>query len=127
MKRFITTTLALLFCSLILPFSMASAFSPFGQACTSGGGSSAVCTDSKTGASGTDPVEADIADATHIVAIGAGVIAIVIMLVGAIRYMTSGGDANAVSSAKNTILYAVIGLAVVVLAQSIIVYVVDRI
>jgi hypothetical protein len=42
-------------------------------------------------------------------------------------YITSGGDSSKVSSAKDTVLYAAIGLVVVVLARTIIVFVVGKI
>ena len=54
-------------------------------------------------------------------------IAAVIMIIwGGFRYVTSGGDSNKVSSAKNTIIYAVIGLIIVALAQFIVKFVLDK-
>lgn len=46
-----------------------------------------------------------------------GVIAVLMIIVGGLRYITSGGDANKISGAKNTIMYALIGLVVVALSQ----------
>jgi cytochrome bd-type quinol oxidase subunit 2 len=46
-----------------------------------------------------------------------GVIAVIMIIVGGLRYITSGGNDTSVTSAKNTILYAVIGLIIVALAQ----------
>ena len=48
------------------------------------------------------------------------------IMVGGLKYMTSQGDSANVASAKNTILYAVIGLVVVALAQVIVKFVLDR-
>ena len=49
--------------------------------------------------------------------IGAGgLIAVAYMVVGGVGYMTSNGDAGKIAKAKNTILYALIGLAVSALA-----------
>lgn len=45
-----------------------------------------------------------------------GAIAVVMLIIGGIRYVVSSGDQNAVTSAKNTILYAIIGLIVAFLA-----------
>ena len=42
------------------------------------------------------------------------------IIVGGFRYITSGGNDTSVTSAKNTILYAIIGLVVVALAQLIV-------
>lgn len=49
-----------------------------------------------------------------------GVIAVIMLIWGGIKYATSAGDSNKVTSAKNTILYAVIGLVVAVLAFAIV-------
>lgn len=46
-----------------------------------------------------------------------GVVAVIVIMVGGFKYITSNGDSNGVENAKNTILYAVIGLVVAVLAQ----------
>ncbi|MBX4197632.1 hypothetical protein KW801_03715 [Candidatus Saccharibacteria bacterium] len=39
------------------------------------------------------------------------------IIVGGFRYITSGGNPESTKSARNTILYAIIGLVVVALAQ----------
>jgi len=49
-----------------------------------------------------------------------GVVAVIMIVYGGFRYITSGGDTTRVSSAKNTIIYALIGLAIVALAQVIV-------
>jgi hypothetical protein len=46
-----------------------------------------------------------------------GIVAVIMIIFGGFRYITSGGNDNSVTSAKNTILYAVIGLIIVALAQ----------
>lgn len=46
-----------------------------------------------------------------------GVVAIIMIIVGGLKYITSGGDSGNVTGAKNTILYAIVGLVVVALAQ----------
>ena len=51
---------------------------------------------------------------------GIGIISVVMIIIGGIRYATSGGNAEKVKSAKNTILYAVVGLAVALLALAIV-------
>ena len=50
----------------------------------------------------------------------AGIVAVVMIIVGGFKYMTSGGDSNKVASAKSTLIWALIGLIVVALAQFII-------
>ena len=52
-----------------------------------------------------------------------GAVAVIMLVYGGFRYVTSGGDSSAVTSAKNTILYAVIGIVVALLAYAILDYV----
>lgn len=49
----------------------------------------------------------------------AGIVAVIVIVIGGIRYTTSNGDANQIKSAKNTILYAVVGLVVIIMAAAI--------
>lgn len=53
-----------------------------------------------------------------------GAVAVIMIVVGGIRYVTSNGESSAVTSAKNTILYAVIGLVVAVMAYAIVNFVI---
>ncbi len=61
-----------------------------------------------------------------IISIAVGAISVVMVVVGGFRYITSGGESGGVGSAKNTILYAIIGLVVVIFAQAIVKLVIDR-
>lgn len=54
------------------------------------------------------------------VLIAVGIIAVVFIIIGGIRYATSSGDSDKVKSAKNTILYALIGLVIAILANVIV-------
>jgi TRAP-type C4-dicarboxylate transport system permease small subunit len=49
-----------------------------------------------------------------------GIICVIMLIIGGIRYATSGGDQAQVTGAKNTIMYAVIGLVVAILAYAIV-------
>ena len=53
-----------------------------------------------------------------------GAVAVIMIVIGGIRYTISQGDSGAVTSAKNTILYAVIGLIVAIMAYAIVNFVV---
>ena len=46
------------------------------------------------------------------------------MIIGGIRYVISNGDSSQITSAKNTIMYAVIGLVVALLAYAIVNFIV---
>ncbi len=47
-----------------------------------------------------------------------GAIAVIMIVIGGLRYVVSGGDASQVQSAKNTILYALVGVIVAILAYA---------
>ena len=55
-----------------------------------------------------------------------GVIAVIMIIVGGFKYITSGGDSSNVSAAKNTIIYAIVGLVIVALAQLIVHFVLNQ-
>src|ERR1017187_733261 len=55
-----------------------------------------------------------------------GIIAVIMIIVGGLRYITSGGDSSRVGAAKTTIIYALVGLVVVVLAQLIVHFVINQ-
>ncbi len=56
-----------------------------------------------------------------------GVAAIIMIIVGGLKYVTSGGDASKTGSAKNTILFALIGLVIVALAQVLVHFVLSNV
>lgn len=75
--------------------------------------------DSTTGFSGTAAgndaqavIDAVVAIINALLAL-AGIVAIIFIVIGGVRYLTSQGDEDAVALAKNTIIYAVIGLLVI--------------
>lgn len=56
----------------------------------------------------------------NILSIIVGVIAVIMIIVGGFRYITSGGESSNVSGAKNTLIYAIVGLVIVAIAQFIV-------
>jgi len=68
-----------------------------------------------------------ILKAAKLISFITGVASVIIILVGGLKYITANGDSNSVNSAKNTILYALVGLIVSLLAQGIIVFIINRV
>lgn len=54
-----------------------------------------------------------------------GILAIFMLIFGGIRYVISGGAADKVKDAKNTILYAIVGLVVAILGYAIVQWVIS--
>jgi len=63
----------------------------------------------------------------NILSIVVGILAVIFIIIGGIKYITSSGEANNITSAKNTIMFAIVGLVVVALAQLIVRFVLGRI
>ncbi len=55
-----------------------------------------------------------------------GIVAVVMIIYGGFRYITSGGDSGNVTSAKNTVLFAIVGLIIVAMAQFIVKFVLNK-
>jgi len=61
---------------------------------------------------------------TNVLLFIVGAIAVIMIVIGGLRYVISGGDSNQISAAKNTILYAIVGIVVAILAYAAINFVV---
>lgn len=59
----------------------------------------------------------------NVLSIIVGVVAVIMIIVGGFKYITSGGESSNVSGAKNTLIYAIVGLIIVAIAQFIVHYV----
>ena len=53
-----------------------------------------------------------------------GFLSVIMLIFGGLRYIISGGNAAAVTAAKNTILYAIVGLIIAILAYAIVNFVI---
>ncbi len=67
-----------------------------------------------------------VAAAINIISLVVAVIAVFMVIVGGLKYVTSQGESSGTASAKNTIVYAIVGLIIVALAQLIVRFVVNR-
>jgi hypothetical protein len=63
----------------------------------------------------------------NFLSVGVGIVAVIMIIIGGFKYVTSGGDSNSVASAKNTIIYALVGLVIAALAQVIVRFVLNAI
>lgn len=56
-----------------------------------------------------------------------GFLSVIMLIFGGLRYIVSGGNASAVTAAKNTILYAIVGLIIAIFAYAIVNFVIGSI
>ena len=56
-----------------------------------------------------------------------GIVAVIMVMVAGFKYITAGGDSSSISSAKTTLVYAIVGLVIVALSQAIVRFVLNKI
>jgi hypothetical protein len=125
---FLASILTMLNIGLVLSPALALAETPKEAACsglelTGGGCDSGDPNDPNSSGSQINSV---LATAINIFSFIVGFAAVIMVIVGGFKYITSAGDSASTSSAKNTILYAVIGLVIVAMAQVIVRFVLDQ-
>ncbi len=87
---------------------------------STGGDTSPLCN-----AAGKDELPELVKNLVNLLLAVLGFIAVIMIIIGGIRYTTSNGDSNSTKAAKDTILYSVVGLVVAILAYAIVNFVVD--
>lgn len=100
---------------------------PKASGCPCAGSSATICDDLKNTNGG---AESDLAKIINgyikLALIGIGVLAVIVLIYGGIKYMTSAGNKNSISSAKTIIIYAIAGLVLAISAYAIVEFVVGR-
>ena len=89
-----------------------------------------ICKDSKSERVGNNSIYGPngiLTKVASILSIIVGVVCVIAIIVGGLRYILSGGDSQQAASAKNAILYAIVGLVVAVSARVILSFVIGRI
>jgi len=114
---------------LILTTQASAQFDPLETSCLEGSttNSSAVCEEANNTDNplvGNDGILTTVA---NLLSLAAGVIAVIIIVVAGIQMTLSGGDSQKVTNSRNAIIYAAVGIAVIVVARSIVLFVINRI
>lgn len=128
MKKLIITVLAIGFLSILVNSLSVStvhaqATAAKDAACQGVALTGGNCSDPATGKT----VNSIVALIINIFSLIVGVTAVIMIIVGGFKYITSTGDSASINSAKNTILYAIVGLIVVALAQVIVQFVLSKV
>jgi len=129
MKQIFTTLrilMILILGSIIVAPLTVGALTPKEAACSGAGLAAGSGNSGCTSAPGSPTPDSLVKKGLNLFSAIIGIVAVVMIMVGGLKYITSQGDATATASAKNTILYASIGLVVVALAQIIVKFVLDR-
>ena len=113
----LTTTLSL------LAFSVVNTTATFAVSTVQGGADSARGADQPVTLFGSGGTFTTI---TNVLLFIVGAIAVIMIVIGGMRYVLSGGDASKVTAAKNTILYAIIGIVVAILSYAVVRFVIGN-
>lgn len=124
MRRFklFLASLALVLCLMPAASAGAQIYQPFKDACPRAN-ASAVCQ-----ADGSDPITGKngiLYKTSRILATVAAIGAVIMIMVGGFVYVTSGGDSSKASNGRRMIIGAVVGLAVIALAEMFVVIVIN--
>ena len=64
-------------------------------------------------------------DVTNILLFVIGAVSVIMLVIGGVKYTTSNGAEDRIKSAKNTILYALVGVIVAIAAYAIVAFVIN--
>ena len=129
MRRILLAPIILL-SSIIMFSSTAMAATNIIPDCNPGGSAynTPVCQDvqSQSNSSGNLVVQI-ITDVINVLSVLVGAVAVIMIIISGIRMVTSSGNPDAVSGARSNLFAALIGIAIVVLAQTIVIFVLNNI
>lgn len=83
-------------------------------------------TDNKVNVPKTDLGSNRVEDVLQLFFSIAGAVALLVIIIGALQYTISRGDANSIKKAKETIIYAVVGLVLCITGYGIVTFVMGR-
>ncbi|MDB5186482.1 MAG: hypothetical protein JWL85_1005 [Candidatus Saccharibacteria bacterium] len=129
LKKFTSLGLTLAVLAAVFSPAAVKAAELYQDACT-GYASSTICQENRKEQSasnnsifGTNGI---LTKVTQIFAVVVGVASVLFIMIAGLQYILSTGDSTKINESKNTILYALVGLGVALLAQSIIIFVLRR-
>lgn len=129
LKSFLTklSVASLLVMPLMAPVAVSAQPNPQGSLCGGANnlqfGSTDDCADT---AVGEERLNGIVATVINVFSVVVGIVAVLMIIYGGFRYITSGGDSGNIGTAKNTILFAIVGLIIVAMAQIIVQFVLSR-
>src|SRR6218665_1995225 len=109
-----TFAVAILGAFALIPASSVGALDPLTAACDGSESKSVVCDDVNKSQDANDI----IGNVVNILIYITGALAVIMIVVAGLFYVTSAGDSGKVARAKNTMMYAIIGLVVAFLAYA---------
>jgi hypothetical protein len=127
MKRVILSVILLMLTA--LSFSQPVFAVNIFQSCTGSLGKTDVCNAiaKQQDKGNPDPILAVLKTTIDVISYIIGIAAIIVLIIAGLEMVIGGGDAQSVASARNSMIYALVGIVVAVLAQSIVVFVLKNV
>jgi len=76
---------------------------------------------------GSEEINNTVVDVINILSFVVGMISVIMIIIAGIKYVTASGDPGSLKSARNTVIYALVGILIVALAQTIVRFVVAKV
>ena len=122
---------ALVLCLFSFGSPASAEFNTFEDACTSANSNGALTPDiCQEGAGSGNPIAGDqgiLTKAANIIAVITGIAAVIVIIIEGMTMTLSSGDSSKIRTSRDAIIYASIGLVVVGLARTLVVYLVGHI
>ena len=83
-------------------------------------------TDACASATGASGLSGTLSNVINILSLITGVAAVIMIIIGGLMFITSGGDPNGTKTARSTVIYALVGLAITALAQFLVHFVLSK-
>lgn len=73
-----------------------------------------------------EKIDSTVTSVINIASLVVGAISVIMVIIGGLKYVSSQGDSSGTASAKNTVIYAMVGLIIVALSQIMVRFVINR-
>ena len=131
MKRFFITAAAmatLAISLLMFPLVANADYSVLNGACGQAGASSAsACSAQNTKSNPLVGATGTIHNVTLLIARVTGAVAVIMVIYAGFQMVIGGGDPSKIQTARQTLIYALVGICVILVGQTIIIFVIDRV
>ena len=129
--KLLLSSLVIAFSMLVAPLALVGVaaavdYNPGGAACNGANGEPVVDGSGCPESDSENSLPTIVGKVINIFSWVVGAVSVIMIIYGGFKYITSGGDTNGVTAAKNTILYALIGLVIVALSQIIVNFVLNK-
>jgi type IV secretory pathway VirB2 component (pilin) len=120
------TIILFLLLPLALPATAAAQFDPLEKTCEQTPGAT-VCVESEKTEEPLVGTAGVLQRVSNVLAIVGAVIAVIIIVVAGITMTLSGGDSGKVRSSRDAIIYALVGIVIILIARSIVLFIINRV